>query len=295
MLFLAALWTATPAQADFKIDVGGLLSGHALTPVIALPAQRLVAAVSGNDISAAFSSEVGIDIAGERSFRLAAPSVPGSYPVHMTSTSGATKSLQLLVAQPFDHADHDHIDGYRIGHYPSQSRAPRPGFYAPPSGLIRVDRQDVRVPISEHFEVGQFLCKQSAGWPRFLALQPALVLQLENAIERLASKGVNANTLAVLSGYRTPAYNASLGNVRYSRHVYGDAADVYVDTDGDGFMDDLNGDGVVSVADARELARLLASLPGADYTGIGVYPATNHHGPFVHVDMRGFKARWGSW
>jgi uncharacterized protein YcbK (DUF882 family) len=26
--------------------------------------------------------------------------------------------------------------------------------------------------------------------------------------------------------------------------------------------------------------------------GVGIYAATGAHGPFVHVDVRGVKARW---
>jgi len=49
-----------------------------------------------------------------------------------------------------------------------------------------------------------------------------------------------------------PFYNASIGNeTGYSRHLWGDAADVFVDTNRDGVMDDLNGDGKVSLADAH--------------------------------------------
>ena len=47
--------------------------------------------------------------------------------------------------------------------------------------------------------------------------------------------GIDASTFRILSGYRTPFYNRSIGNeTHYSRHVYGDAADIYVDEDGDG-------------------------------------------------------------
>ena len=28
--------------------------------------------------------------------------------------------------------------------------------------------------------------------------------------------------------------------------------------------------------------------------GVGIYKATSAHGPFVHIDVRGTKARWGS-
>ena len=102
-----------------------------------------------------------------------------------------------------------------------------------------------------------------------------------------------------MSGFRTPRYNASIGNrTTSSRHLFGGAADIYVDGDGDGWMDDLTGDGVVNFADAQELARLAEGLaaegpetrwrPG----GMGIYPANSVHGPFVHIDSRGYRARW---
>jgi hypothetical protein len=77
--------------------------------------------------------------------------------------------------------------------------------------------------------------------------------------------------------------------------MYGDAADIYVDADGDGSMDDLDGDRRVTLADARWLATV-AERVEAEYPtltgGIGVYRATAAHGPFVHVDTRGTRARW---
>jgi len=99
-----------------------------------------------------------------------------------------------------------------------------------------------------------------------------------------------------MSGFRTPAYNAAIGNhTVYSRHLWGDAADIYVDADGDGVMDDLNGDGRSDVQDARVLAgwidravRRVPLIPG----GLAAYRRTAAHGPFVHVDARGFRVRW---
>jgi uncharacterized protein YcbK (DUF882 family) len=101
-----------------------------------------------------------------------------------------------------------------------------------------------------------------------------------------------------MSGYRTPAYNKAIGNGTYSRHVWGGAADIFVDDNGDGVMDDLNGDGRVSRADSEWLARFVDSLErkgrfGNELVGgIGTYGSTASHGPFVHVDARGYQARW---
>jgi hypothetical protein len=77
--------------------------------------------------------------------------------------------------------------------------------------------------------------------------------------------------------------------------MYGDAADVWIDNDGDGRMDDLNRDGRVNVRDAEviqaavdRVERRHPELVG----GVGVYPATSAHGPFTHIDARGYRARW---
>ena len=43
--------------------------------------------------------------------------------------------------------------------------------------------------------------------------------------------------------------------------MYGDAADVYIDVDGDGWMDDINGDGRVDTGDARFLAAAAERRP----------------------------------
>ena len=60
-------------------------------------------------------------------------------------------------------------------------------------------------------------------------------------------------------------------------------------------MDDLNGDGKVNTRDAQFLARVVDEIEKEHpdlIGGVGVYPATSAHGPFVHVDVRGVKARW---
>jgi hypothetical protein len=89
----------------------------------------------------------------------------------------------------------------------------------------------------------------------------------------------------------------------YSRHLYGGAADVFVDADGDGRMDDLNDDGRVTKADAHVeadahiLAALIEGLTSVPWYrplvgGLSAYGPAPHRGPFVHVDVRGTKARW---
>ncbi len=294
MLVLALLLALpTSARASFKIDINGIISGQQMTPATALPGETLSLATYGQPVVAAFSTVVDIRQSADDTWVIKAPTTKGVYPIHLSDAEGVTKSIQLLVTEPY--VGQRSQSGYRIGSYPSPQQAPKPELYATPTGLVEVHEHDRHEPLSNHFKLGQFLCKQNADWPRYLVIKRPLIIMLENIVTLLQSEGVPLTTLTVLSGYRTPAYNAALDNVAFSRHVYGDAADIYVDSDGDKFMDDLNGDGVVSLQDAQLLAQLISTLPGAQFAGIGVYAATSHHGPFVHVDTRGYNARWGKW
>ena len=89
----------------------------------------------------------------------------------------------------------------------------------------------------------------------------------------------------------------SLGNVRYSQHQWGSAADIFIDQNGDGVMDDLDHNGRSDIHDSEVLYRLIdtgaARRGGRGLVGgIGKYHATAAHGPFVHVDVREGTARW---
>lgn len=148
--------------------------------------------------------------------------------------------------------------------------------------------------------LGQFLCKQDGGYPKYLVLRERLLLKLEYLLEMVHRKGYAAETFAVLSGFRTPFYNHAIRNVKYSRHQWGGAADIFIDVDPqDGVMDDLDGNGKVDVDDALLFYKLIDAEPGKrEYEpfigGLGLYGTTTAHGPFVHVDARGFRARWGA-
>jgi hypothetical protein len=140
---------------------------------------------------------------------------------------------------------------------------------------------------------------QSSIWPKVLVIRLPLLDKLELIAAELAASG-RSSTVRIMSGFRTPQYNAlgvgpRGGRAGDSRHMYGDAADIFVDGDGDGRMDDLDRDGRVTTRDARWLADLAARVEGtypALTGGIGVYRANAVHGPFVHVDVRGTVARW---
>jgi hypothetical protein len=189
--------------------------------------------------------------------------------------------------------------GYRVGYWPGERAAARSGRYRLPEGFIEVTAEQADLAISDRFQLRDFLTHdQPATWPKVLVLRLPLIDKLELIADRLTALG-RSDAVRVMSGFRTPQYNAQGtgrgGRARDSRHMYGDAADIYVDGDGDGRMDDLDRDGRVTIKDARWLAQVAEEV-GVVHPemagGIGVYKANAVHGPFVHVDLRGALVRW---
>lgn len=224
--------------------------------------------------------------------RWVAPEVPGHHRLQVVDDAGdVVQVVTLFVLKPARSVDtRGYLEGYRIGRYPRNA----------PVGFIRLGPDDLDLPISPNFKIGQFICKQQpAYFPKFLLVSGANIRRLEVLLAALRDEGVtDARTLFVMSGFRTPYYNAAIGSARLSRHMYGDASDVYVDVDPrDGVMDDLNGDGQVTKADADFLydfaERLFAKRRDVAPGGLGSYSANAVHGPFLHSDGRGSKARWG--
>ncbi|MEP7028448.1 MAG: D-Ala-D-Ala carboxypeptidase family metallohydrolase [Candidatus Eisenbacteria bacterium] len=207
--------------------------------------------------------------------------------------------LSVLPVIPFGTQRRGMLYGYRLGRWPQETKLGSAQHYAPPEGFLEVTPLNVHLRVSTHFRLGEFLTHdQEEVWPKYLVLRAPLLDKLELVGDALLAAG-RSDSMRVMSGFRTPAYNAKEvgpgGRAPDSRHMYGDAADIFVDADGDSVMDDLDGDGRVTVDDARELAALVERVEAAHPDlagGVSAYPATDEHGPFVHIDVRGRPARW---
>jgi peptidase M15-like protein len=191
-----------------------------------------------------------------------------------------------------------YLNGYRIGDYPDKPLKGNP-IYKPPVGFIEVTRDNEDTRITPHFQLKQFICKQApiGQYPKYVLLEERLLLELEAVLELANVMGHDVDTLYVMSAYRTPYYNHAIGDVMYSMHQWGSAADVFIDEDDKFRMDDLNRDGRSDINDSRFFADRIDQLlrqPGYHkfQGGVGFYPATAAHPPFVHVDVRGARARW---
>ena len=229
--------------------------------------------------------------------RLRAPETPGAY--RLRQGEAPADGPVLFVRVPFEAKHGGKVDAYVMGRWPGEAGTTSP--YPLPDGFVRMTEAMVDVPLSPRLKLGNFKTKNQAGvWPKYLVLSIDLVDKLELIAADLRAQGLPGSRLFVMSGFRTPAYNApgvgAGGRATWSRHQFGDAADVWVDDDGDGRMDDLNRDGRSDTGDARVMLaaqeRVEAAWPDL-VGGGGVYQATPAHGPFLHVDVRGSVARWG--
>lgn len=204
--------------------------------------------------------------------------------------------LVVLAHEPFSTSA---PKGYRTGRWPTTGLASRNPNYAPPAGYISVTQANQGTAVSERFALRDFLTHdQQNVWPKVLVLRPKLIDKLELIGNALEQRGLSSK-IHIMSGFRTPQYNAQGvgegGRASFSRHTYGDAADVWVDGNGDGQMDDLNRDGKVTVKDAQLLLAVAEEVEAAHpelVGGLSAYRANSAHGPFVHVDARGSRARW---
>ena len=285
------------ASAGFGVRWGAERSTLSVNPLMAQAGQAVTLQVDGAS-AAGFTLDAGggaVQRLAPGQWRWTAPGKPGAYTLEIRRGDGASMRFTALVAVSRQVLRGGLLNGYLIGDYPSHPDGQ--ALYRPPEGFIEVNARTEDLPLTPHFRLGQFVCKQDARGVRYVALRERLPLALEAALARFARAGIASSGLTVMSGYRTPHYNRELGDTRLSRHQWGDAADVFIDEDGDGRMDDLNGDGRHDQEDARLLYRIVDAAQGdPDWQrftgGLSAYAPNDHHGAFLHLDTRGFRARW---
>ncbi len=116
--------------------------------------------------------------------------------------------------------------------------------------------------ISKNFRLSEF--RPGRHSYDYIRVSPALVRALEDIRAR------TGRPITVTSGYRPPDYNREIGGASNSCHIDGLAADIYCD----GLTTDQLYDICEQVIGKRG--------------GIGYYPKSG----FIHVDVRGYEARW---
>lgn len=267
--------------------------------VFSLPGETVPVVLQDPDASWDVTAEGGTLVAAAPGqWTWTAPSEPGVTVIRVARDGAPVVTLHAFVMVPYEEMRAGMLRGYRIGAYP----APRRGHEARdarPAGFVAITEATRDLAVSPHFRLGQFACKAGEDLPKFAVVQPRLLLRLEGLLEEANRNGLTASTFQLMSAYRTPLYNRSIGNTTsFTRHQYGDAADIFVDEQPrDGRMDDLNRDGRTDRGDALVLHRLAdatedSTAQGGIAGGLSAYSPNHAHGPFVHVDTRGHVARW---
>ncbi len=283
----AALSVVTPLRGE-----SGKLKARIQQPGEALPGDTLA-----EGAVATFSSGA----AAESSAVLAAPQKTGiwSLAIALGNAIRPVTDFSVITLFPASQKRSGRIGLYYIGNWPS-ARASAKVDYTPPGGFIEVTQATQNTALSDHFKLRDFFPHdQAAVWPKYIVVKMKLVDKMELILDDLRAHGIRTDRVIVMSGFRTPQYNVRGGDTRgraaLSRHMYGDAADIFIDNDGNGSMDDLNRDGRVNIGDARVIQdaanRVEAAHPSL-IGGVGVYAGTSAHGPFTHIDTRGYPARW---
>jgi hypothetical protein len=295
-----------PPPAAFLLDAAlrGFVqrSGYAgesgqVRIVIQDPGDSLALPDAGEGVTVELIGESGDTLAG--SGRLP----PGVWNVLLRARNAVRRIPDFAVVSPVPIAEKQQgrIGRYLIGSWPNETGGtPRSPAYAPPRGLIRVMPENLDLTLSRHLRLRHFVTKgQVDVWPKYVLVSPRLLDKVELTIDELNRTGTRVERIGVISGFRTPSYNAGGGNTSgrgaLSRHMYGDALDWFVDNDSDGRMDDLNGDGSIDADDGRVIVNAAERVGRQHPTlvgGIGLYRPTGAHSGFVHLDTRGYRARW---
>jgi hypothetical protein len=304
LLFFTALAAGafSPGDAGFTLHYKNEKSSFAYSPIFLLPNDEISLRVEENPGHSLFIVQIDsgtLRFKGLNTWFYTAPTAPGFHTGKVICLDRAdTMHLQIFVMVPHSAMKGEYLDGYHIGHYPAVALRDL-DVYRPPEGFIQVTAENLQTRLTPHFTLGQFVCKQHSAFPKYMVLQERLLYKLEHLLQKVNEKGYVCETFAVMSGYRTPVYNRRIGNRKYSQHCYGGAADIYIDADPvDSIMDDLNKDGRRDYADAGVLYQVIDWVSRADWFapylgGLARYRANRSHGPFVHVDVRGFRAHWG--
>lgn len=222
---------------------------------------------------------------------LLVPLTPGFYELAVTRAGVVQRITEprLAVLVPFELKLGSTLNGYQIGRYPAEwahdEQAERP------AGFVEVREADLDLQLTRHIKVRDFVTHdRQTVWPRYVAVDPRVLDKIELVMRELARRRGEERMdfdVEVHSGFRTPIHNSSVeGSARDSRHLYGDAADVAIDADGDGKLTIFDAYRVEQAVDWVE--RLHPELAG----GLGVYSSRRFSTPYCHIDARGERKRW---
>lgn len=115
---------------------------------------------------------------------------------------------------------------------------------------------------------------------QYLLINKNLLYRICDLSTELKKLGYNKYGFVVRDGYRHPTWNRMRGGAENSQHIYGNAVDFLIF--------DINNDGIENDIDKQIVLEILDEKIIGNTGGIGRYPGTKT----IHIDIRGFRARW---
>ncbi len=289
-------------HANFSIEYEGLKIPLQIFSVFVMPGEEIKIAIAEEDRGQIYQIELGgKTYESADSFNWKAQAKEGHYQaiIREKNGEGSASEIKINVFVLHSRAEKNgqYLDDFRIGYYPDIP-ADKKEYYSKPDGFLKIDESMLGVKLTPHFKMEQFLTNQSDRLPQFIAIQESLLLKLEFFLEEINKAGYYAETFGIVSIYRSPYFNKKIGNnTNLSRHLFGDAADIYIDNTGNQWMDDLNGDGKSTIADSDILYDLAVNFDQKEefahlQGGVSSYKGNGVRGPFIHIDTRGFHVSW---
>lgn len=162
-------------------------------------------------------------------------------------------------------------------------------FYEQYTGTkwLRIGRLDLKKNFAGNFQLWELIPKDSCyqnccfrGGDTYFLFDTRIAHKLLYLLLIMEERGLNTRELSIYHGFRHPAYNEEVGGASRSQHLFGRAIDIRPgDVDGDGDIDREDKKAIVDILDKEVIG---------DEGGIGDY----HHSMGIHMDVRGYKARW---
>lgn len=185
-------------------------------------------------------------------------------------------------------------------------------IYQPPELFYEVTHETYFIKVFKNYVLGDFDLDPrflSLKYPRYIAIHPYILRKIDLLEQQLAADGRPVEKLKIFYGFRSPGYNLGQRGIDgeltlkspFSMHMYGMAIDFIIDQDDNLVLDDLDGDGAITEADAdvimesvNALDRRLRDAGSELVGGAGPYPHHDYYErgevvqtPYVHIDTRG--------
>lgn len=121
--------------------------------------------------------------------------------------------------------------------------------------------------LTKNFSFNEFKCSCGCDMPEDVYWN---ILRLATRLQIL--RNFTGQSISINSAYRCEDHNASIGGVKSSQHILGNAADIVIKRQ--------------NPKETRKVIEKLINEGVLDIKGIGSYET------FTHVDIRKNKARW---